>query len=82
MSAEASLLELLVCPESHQPLAPAEPQLIAELNERIARGELKNHGGGPVDRPLQEGLLRQDGKALYRVDDELPNMLIDERIDL
>ena len=76
------ILELLVCPESHQKLQPAEPSLLDELNGRQERGELTTHAGEPVKARLEEGLLRADGKCLYRVDDGIPNLLIDERIDL
>jgi uncharacterized protein YbaR (Trm112 family) len=56
--------------------------LIATVNGRIKAGGLKNHQGDPVTAPITEGLVRADGKCLYVIDDGIPNMLIDERIDL
>jgi len=82
MPIDAELLEILVCPETHQPVAMADEALLGTLNERIKSGSLKNHQGDALSKPITEGLLREDGKALYIIDDGLPNMLIDERIDI
>jgi len=35
-----------------------------------------------VGKPIEEGLLREDGKVLYIVDDSIPVMLIEESIEL
>ena len=76
------ILELLVCPESHQKIVPAEQSLVDELNQRIDKGELRTHAGEPVKAPLTAALVREDRKCVYRVDDDIPNLLVDERIDL
>jgi len=82
MPIDPELLEILVCPETHQAVAPADDETLKRLNERIRAGAVKNRQGDPVKEPVQEALLRQDGKCLYVIDDGIPNMLIDERIDL
>lgn len=82
MSLDPQILELLVCPEARTPLAPASSELIADVNARIAAGDQKNHAGEPVTDALSDALVREDGKCLYRVDDSIPNLLIDARIDL
>ncbi|MFI5403908.1 MAG: Trm112 family protein [Planctomycetota bacterium] len=82
MPIDPELLEILVCPESHQPVKPANPELLAALNLRIKGGGLKNHQGDAVAKSVDEGLVREDGKCLYLIEDGIPNMLIDERIDL
>ncbi|MGH0036664.1 MAG: Trm112 family protein [Myxococcota bacterium] len=76
------LIEILVCPETKQPVKHAEPALLAKLNEQIAAGSLRNRGGDKVESPIAEGLLREDGKVLYVVDDEIPVMLVEESIEL
>ncbi|MHC4550065.1 MAG: Trm112 family protein [Planctomycetota bacterium] len=82
MPIDPELLEILVCPETHQPVKPADAELLRGLNERIKAGALKNHQGDAVGKPIEEGLVREDGKCLYPIEDGIPNMLIDERIDL
>lgn len=82
MAVDAQILELLACPETHAPLRVAEATLLAQVNARIAAGDLKTRAGTAVIAPLEEALVRADGKCLYRVDDGIPNLLIDDRIEL
>ena len=60
----------------------AEQSLVDELNARIERGELTNRGGKKVEKRMDGGLIREDGKYLYPIEDEIPIMLIDEAIPL
>lgn len=82
MAIDPELLEVLVCPETHQPVKPATDELLAEINQKIKAGALKNHRGDAVAAPVEAALVREDGQCLYPVEDDIPNMLIDERIDL
>jgi uncharacterized protein YbaR (Trm112 family) len=82
MPVRPDLLEILVCPETQQPVAIASDDVIARLNEKIRAGSLRNRGGSTVADEIQEGLLREDGKILYIVDDSIPVMLIEESIEL
>jgi uncharacterized protein YbaR (Trm112 family) len=82
MSVNAELLEILVCPETRQPVALADAAVLARLNAEIDAGRLRNRGGDRVSKRIDEGLLRQDGKVLYIVDDDIPVMLIEESIEL
>jgi uncharacterized protein YbaR (Trm112 family) len=78
---DKELLELIVCPETHQDLRVAAPELLARLNARIARGELKNRAARTLTEPLVEGLLRADGRVLYPVTDGIPVLLVEEGIE-
>lgn len=82
MPIDPELLDILVCPETHQPVKPADTTLLESVNARIKAGALKNHQGDAISKPIDEALVREDGKCLYLVDDGIPNMLIDERVDL
>jgi uncharacterized protein YbaR (Trm112 family) len=76
------LLKILVCPETHQPLAPADAAVIESLNRRIPAGQVTNRAGHKVTEPVEGGLIREDGKLLYPIRNNLPIMLIDEGIPL
>jgi uncharacterized protein YbaR (Trm112 family) len=82
MPVDPELLEILVCPETRQPVAPADAALLTRLNAEIAAGSLRNRGGDSVREPLKEGLLREDGRILYPVDDGIPVMLVEESIEI
>ena len=82
MSISPDLLEILVCPETRQPVALASEDLLTKLNSEIAGERLRNRGGGRVTSPIAEGLVREDGKILYPIDDGIPVMLIEESIEL
>ena len=79
---DQSLLEILVCPETKQPLHVADAELVGKVNEAIAAGSVTNRGGEPVTVALAEALVREDGSFLYPVRDDIPIMLIDESIPL
>lgn len=76
------LVEILVCPETKQPVRLASAQELAVLNERIRSGALRNRGGSEVKQPLVEALVREDGRIAYPVDDGIPVMLVEESIEL
>lgn len=82
MTLDPQLIEILVCPESKQPVATASADVLDRLNAAIAAGSAETLGGDRVAGPVTEGLLRQDGRILYPVRDGIPIMLIDESIDL
>jgi uncharacterized protein YbaR (Trm112 family) len=76
------LLKLLCCPETHQPLTPADPALVARLNAQIAAATATNRGGKKVVDPIDGGLIRADGKFLYPIRKDIPMMLVDEALPL
>ena len=82
MPVSSELLEILVCPETKQPVALAGDDVLAALNAKIEAGTLRNRGGSAVEKPISEGLIREDGAVLYPVDDGIPVMLIEESIEL
>ncbi len=74
------LLNILVCPETHQGLELADDGLIEKLNAAILAGRLVNRVGHAVAVPLSGGLVREDHQVLYPVVDGIPIMLADEAI--
>jgi len=79
---KADLVEILVCPETKQPVHLASPEELSAINARIESGELRNRGGSAPEKPFDEALVREDGTVAYPVDDGIPVMLVEESIEL
>ena len=79
---DPELLEILVCPETRQPVREAEPELVQRLNAAIAAGSVKNAAGEVVRDAVEGGLVREDRRVVYPVREGIPIMLIDEAIGL
>ena len=82
MPIDQELLDLLICPESKQPLALAPQDVLTWVNAKIRARRLRNRGGEIVESEIREALVREDGRFLYVVDDDIPIMLIDQSIEL
>ena len=82
MKIDEKLLEIICCPETKQDLKVADSSLIEKLNGLIEKKELKNRIKQPVNDKLDGGLVREDGKYLYPIIEEIPILLIDEAIPL
>ena len=79
---DPELLEILVCPETKEPVHLADPDLLDRLNRAISSGRVVNQAGHAVADVVDEGLVREDGRILYPVREGIPVMLIDEAIPL
>ncbi len=79
---DKDLLDILVCPESREPVEPADAGLLERVNREIETGRIRTRGGEVVRTPIPAGLIRRDGKLLYPVLDDIPIMLIDEALVL
>lgn len=82
MQSLQDLLDLLVCPETHQPLAQADDELVRRINEAVSAGTLVDRSGKKVSESIEGGLIRRDGDVLYPVRESIPVLLIDESIAL
>ncbi len=79
---DTSLVAILACPETHQPLHVADEATVTRVNAAIAAGTLQNRDGESVGEAIEAGLIREDGAYLYPVRDGIPVMLIGEAIPL
>lgn len=82
MPIAADLLQILVCPETKQPLQLADETLLEKLNQKVSQGQLRNREGKEVKEELTAGLVRQDKKYFYIIRHDIPIMLIEEAIPL
>jgi uncharacterized protein YbaR (Trm112 family) len=79
---DASLVAILACPETHQPVHLADEATVKKVNAAIATGSYKNRDGEFIGEPIEAGLIREDGAYLYPVRDDIPVMLIGEALAL
>lgn len=77
---DRKLLDLLVCPATRQPLALLDKPGLEALNRAIAAGGVQRTDDTPQTEPVREALITRDRKTLYRVDDGIPVLLIEEGI--
>ncbi|MFZ2752285.1 MAG: Trm112 family protein [Lysobacteraceae bacterium] len=77
---DRKLLDLLVCPATRQPLALLDKPGLEALNRAIAAGSVKRADDAPQTETIREALITRDRKTLYRIDDGIPVLLIEEGI--
>jgi uncharacterized protein YbaR (Trm112 family) len=77
---DRKLLDLLVCPASRQPLALLGKPGLAALNAAVSAGALRRVDDTPQPGPLREALVTHDQRMVYRVDDGIPVLLVEEGI--
>jgi uncharacterized protein YbaR (Trm112 family) len=80
MPVDGKLLEILCCPVSKTPLTVLGQDKLQLLNSAIAGNEALYINGETVTEPLQEGLITQDGKVIYAVQDDIPILLEEKGI--
>lgn len=64
---DASLLDVVCCPETHQSLRFATSDELARLTSTP---------------PLESALLREDGRVAYPIRDGIPLLLVEEQLKL
>ena len=79
---DEKLLEIMCCPETHQRLAKADAELVDDLNKRIHAGTLVDRVDEKVAELIDGGLIREDGKILFPIRQDIPVMLIDQGIPI
>ncbi len=77
---DRKLLDILACPASRQPLAMLDAAGLEALNRAIAAGDVHRADDTAQSEPLREALLTRDRKTVYRIDDGIPVLLVEEGI--
>ena len=79
---DRKLLDILACPATRQPLAMLDARGLTALNAAIAAGGIARGDGAPQGEALREALVTRDRKIVYRIDDGIPVLLVEEGIAL
>ena len=77
---DRKLLDILACPATRQPLALLDKAGLEALNQAIAGGGVHRVDDGAQSEPLREALVTRDRKLVYRIDDGIPVLLVEEAI--
>ena len=77
---DRKLLDLLVSPDTRQPLFLLESTGLEALNRAISAAAVTRADGSPQTQTLREALISGDRKQVFRVDDGIPVLLADEAI--
>jgi uncharacterized protein YbaR (Trm112 family) len=75
---DRKLLDILACPATRQPLALLDARGLDALNQAIATGGVRREDGSAQAEPLREALVTRDRKRVYRIDDGIPVLLVEE----
>lgn len=78
-----ALLELLADPETHEPLSLASEEELAKLRHAVQAGRASRGGGSQqLETQIEGALLPPHKRVAYLIEDGIPNLLIDERLEL
>lgn len=77
---DRKLLDILVCPDTRQPLALLDKAALDAVNRAIASGGVRRNDDSVQAEPLREALITRDRKTVYRIDDGIPVLLAEEGI--
>ena len=82
MTIDPDFLSVLRCPESGSKLAQATEEQLNAINDKIQDGSLKTRKGDVVEGPMTVALVTVDGQRVFQVMGEIPNLVIEDSIDL
>ena len=68
-------LAILRCPVTNGRLRTLDEAELAGVNRRVEAGEMVTRGGATVVTPLTAGLTTDDGALVYRVNDDIADLL-------
>ena len=77
---DSRLLEILCCPITRRPLSRLDDSTLTRINAAIADGKVRNHGGVPLNEPLDAALVTPEGDLVYPVRADVPVLLEEECI--
>jgi len=80
MPVNPKLLDILLCPVTQQSLRLVSDEELADINVRIADGDLNHEDDSPVKERVEAALITADGERIYKVESDIPIMLPNQSI--
>lgn len=80
MPLDPRFVSILCCPVSKRALKPLSRARLAFVNDAIRSGSTLSVTGTRIDAILQDALISDDDKVIYRIDDGVPVLLPEEGI--
>lgn len=80
MAIDKRLLDILCCPATRQPVALLSSNQLVALNRAVQEGKVVQADGCVPTRSIEAGLITRDGRTVYRIEDGIPVMLVDQAI--
>jgi uncharacterized protein YbaR (Trm112 family) len=77
---DKKLLDILCCPSSKQSISLLSKADLVLLNSQISAGQISQLDGQTLHQTVQEALITQDRKLIYRIEDGIPVLLTEEAI--
>lgn len=74
--------DILRCMETGSRLSFATDAMLGDINKAIARGEVANRLGQTISARIDKALVNESRTLIYRVIDDIPQMVLDEAIML
>ena len=82
MTLSPQLLEILVCPVTKLPVSPLTEAQLSKLNSLIESGNAVTRDDNPVTEKIDEALITNNQKTIYRIQEGIPIMLEDQGISV
>lgn len=76
------LLALLADPETHEPLTLASEGELASLRTALREGTARRRSGSQPVAEFEGALLPPSRRVAYLIESGIPNLLVDERLEL
>lgn len=70
------------CPETGQPLTPASPELVDQVNHAIQAGTLLTVDGQAVQLAIEGGWVSESQARLYPLREQIVSLLSTQALDL
>lgn len=79
---DEAMVARLRCPVTLGPLTQADEELVARVNRLIEQDGLPTRGGQPHREPVQGGLVTEDRRHLYPIQNGIVCLLVERAIEL